>query len=131
MMRALRRFGRCRCGSAAVEFAIISQVLVLLTLGIIEFGRGLNLRKQLSHAADFGARQILVDKTVSNSTVESVVRSAFFAGDPKLLAITIGVETVAGAQFRTVAISYPFTPLIPGLSDKPISLKVARRTPVI
>lgn len=130
-MNLLRRLQSCQSGSAAVEFAIVSLALVLVTLGILEFGRGLNVRNQLSQAADFGARKILTDKNSSNSTLESVVRSAFIAGSPDLLKVTVGTEMVDGLQFRTITMSYPLRLLIPGLSDGAIDLNLVRRTPVI
>jgi Flp pilus assembly protein TadG len=130
-MHALRRLRGCRSGSTSVEFAIISLVLVLVTLGIVEFGRGLNLRNQLSHAADFGARKILTDRNSSDRTLESVVRSAFMAASPDRLKITVGTETVGGVQFRTIALTYPLELLVPGLSDGVINLSLARRTPLV
>jgi Flp pilus assembly protein TadG len=104
---------------------------VLLTFGVIELGRGLNVRNQLSQAADFGARKILIDKQISDSALESDIRSAFTATAPTLLQVTIGTETVDGLQFRTVTLSYPITLLIPGISSGVIDLQLARRTPVI
>lgn len=130
-MSAFRHFRFCEAGSTAVEFAIISLVLMLVSLGVIEFGRGLNVRNQLSQAADYGARQILTNSLVSDSALETTVRSAFNAGAGNALTVTIGAEAVNGAPYRTITLSYPFTPLIPGLSSGTINLTLARRTPVI
>ena len=55
-------FRRCQSGAAAIEFAIIALVLVMVCLGVIELGRALFLRNELSFAADFAARKILTDK---------------------------------------------------------------------
>lgn len=107
------------------------MVLVVVTLGTIEFGRGLDLRNRLSHAADYGARRILTDQAVSDSTLASVVRSAFTGSAPDLLTVAVGAETVSGVQFRTITLGYPLTLLIPQLSSGAITLGVSRRTPVI
>ena len=130
-MRSFRRLRSCQAGSTAVEFAIVCPVLVLVTLGVIEFGRGLNIRNQLSQAADYGARKILTDKQISDSGLETTVRSAFSASAVGLLTVTIGAESVNGVQFRTITLGYPFTPLIPGLSSGQINLSLTRRTPVV
>lgn len=130
-MKSLRSLRYCRAGSTSVEFAIICTILVLVTFGVIELGRGLNVRNQLSQAADYGARKILIDKQISDSALESEIRSAFAAAAPTLLKVTIGAETVDGIQFRTVTLSYPFTLLIPGVLSGAIDLRLARRTPVI
>lgn len=124
------RSASCDAGSVAVEFSIVCLALIALALGTIEFGRGLNYRNQLSQAADFGARRILLNPAISDDAVKTEVRSAFIAGDPALLTVALGVEVVDGMQFRTISMSYPFTPLIPLFSPDTISLTVARRTPV-
>ena len=129
-MSALQRLRSCQAGSTAVEFAIISLVLALVAFGVLEFGRALNIRNQLSQAADYGARQILTNQLISDSALASSVRSAFSAASGTLLTVTVGTETVNGIAFRTIALSYPFTPVISSLSNAAISLRVARRTPV-
>jgi Flp pilus assembly protein TadG len=133
MKRSIKAFGElkgCQSGAAAIEFAIIALVLILVCLGVIEFGRSLQVRNELSFAADFGARKILTDSTISDSDLENVVRSALIVADPDLMQVTIGTETVDGVQFRTIALAYPFTLLIPGLSSDSVTLALARRTPI-
>jgi Flp pilus assembly protein TadG len=130
-VKSFRSLRHCRAGTTSVEFAIISTILMLVTFGVIEFGRGLNVRNQLSLAADYGARKILIDTQTSDGSIESEIRSAFAAPAPTLLQVTLGTETVDGLQFRTVTLSYPFTLLIPGVLSKAIDLRVARRAPVI
>jgi Flp pilus assembly protein TadG len=128
---ALRSLRRCEAGAAAVEFAIISLVMILVSLGVIEFGRGLYMRNQLSYAVDLGARKVLISSSISDADLESALRSGFTAGDPDLLQVTIGTETVDGVIFRTVAASYPFTPLVPAIYSDTITLSVDRRVPVV
>lgn len=130
-MSVVRRFHSCQAGSTAVEFAIVSLVLMLVVLGTIEFGRGLNVRNQLSQAADYGARTILTNSQISDSALTTAVKSAFNAGAGTALTVVVNAETVDGVQFRTIALSYPFTPLIPGLASGTLNLNVARRTPLI
>ncbi len=49
----MRRF-RSESGAAAVEFALVVPILLLLVLGIIEFGRAYNIQNSLSAAAREG-----------------------------------------------------------------------------
>jgi Flp pilus assembly protein TadG len=58
-MRSFRRRGEDQ-GSAAVEFALVLPVLMLILFGIIDFGRMLNARITLSQAANEGARAVAV-----------------------------------------------------------------------
>jgi len=114
---------------AAVEFAFIAPVLIALTLGLVEVGRGLYLRNALAQAVDVGARNALVHADMTDTVLEGEVRSAFTGSQPDLLQVTIGTETVDGIAFRTVAVSYPLTLFIPGLAENGITLGMTRRIP--
>lgn len=127
--RTARRLRQDQRGQAALEFAIIAMAMILVSIGIVEFGRALQVRNELSFAADFGARQILTNPDIPDTTVESKIRSVFKGYDASQLSVVLGTETADGLNFRTVALSYPFTLLIPGLSDPAVTLTVSRRTP--
>ena len=49
-----------RCGAAAVELAMVAPLLVLLLLGIAEFGSLFFVRNTMVHAARSGARQLAI-----------------------------------------------------------------------
>lgn len=49
-------------GAAAVEFAIVLPVLLMLVFGIIDFGRALNAQVTLTQAAREGARLEALDQ---------------------------------------------------------------------
>ena len=55
-------------GAAAVELALILPVLVLLLMGIIEFGRGYNARVTLTSAVREGARAYALGKDATTVT---------------------------------------------------------------
>ena len=52
----------CESGQATVEFAIIIPLLLLLVVGIIEFGKAFNYWIDLNHLANEGARWTAVEK---------------------------------------------------------------------
>ena len=56
----LKRFGSCQKGAAAVEFALLLPVLVLITFGIIEFGFLMYNQQILTNASREGARAGIV-----------------------------------------------------------------------
>ena len=58
MMKRMR--GQRDRGAAAVEFALVLPLLLLLVLGIFEFGRVFNIQISLSNAAREGARHMAV-----------------------------------------------------------------------
>lgn len=54
----------------AVEFALLAPILIMLLLGIMEFGRAYNVQVSLTNAAREGARSVAIN------TVEANARSA-------------------------------------------------------
>lgn len=61
-------------GAAMVEFAIVLPILLMLLLGIIEFGRAYNTQVSIQAAAREGARELALRK--SSSDVETRTRAA-------------------------------------------------------
>ncbi|MPV90351.1 pilus assembly protein [Georgenia ruanii] len=49
-------------GASAVEFALILPILILLTFGMVEFGRAYQVQTTLSAAAREGARSVALGK---------------------------------------------------------------------
>ena len=130
-MKLLRRMNRCRSGAAAIEFAIVGTVFALLSIGIVEFGRGLHLRNQIAYVADLGTRKVMIDPNITDAALDSTIRGAFKRGDPALLEITITNVLTGSSPRREILIRYPLVLLIPGLSTNSITLRVARRIPLI
>ncbi|MCA1408874.1 pilus assembly protein [Ensifer sp. IC3342] len=137
LQRGIRPLWRSQSGATAVEFALVCLPLLLLMLGIIEFGRAFYVRNDLSYAADFAARKVLIGQIPRDAPdgeaqqkLDSAVREAFHGGDPALLQIVTGKETVDGIDFRVLSIQYPFTFVLPGLSESPFNLQLSRRIPI-
>ena len=65
-------------GAAAVEFALVLPILVLLVFGIISYGYMLSFRQGISQAAAEGARAAAVtpDGTPDTEKVRSAINSA-------------------------------------------------------
>jgi Flp pilus assembly protein TadG len=114
-----------------VEFALIGLVMIVLTVGAIEFGRALYLRNNLSFAADRAARRGLIDKTATTVQLENEARSAFSGGDPAQLTISIVSETIDGIPVQTISLTHSIKLLIPGLTTREISMRVSRRIPAL
>jgi Flp pilus assembly protein TadG len=60
--RLLGLLSRSECGTAVVEFALVSIPLFMLVLGIVDFGRALNYNNNLTQLAGQGARSAAVDR---------------------------------------------------------------------
>jgi len=84
MLAGLRRLARARDGATAVEFALISIPLMLLTFGVLELVLILLVSATLDQATDFAARNIrtgVFQATASDPTNPSTsVSKADFEG---------------------------------------------------
>ena len=79
-----------RRGVAAVEFALIAPVFLLLVLGVIEFGRLLMVQQVLTNASREGARRAVVEgATVAE--VKQVVSDCLTNASISSTATTINV----------------------------------------
>lgn len=128
-MRRLYALKRSEQGAAAVEFAIISGVLVMLLIAIVDFGRTLYVKNQLSFLADQAARSVLVQPGITDATLEADLRADFNAGDPTDLTVSISTVVVGANTFRVLSIDYPVTLFVPNLASSILDLNVTRRVP--
>lgn len=127
--RLLRRIARCEVGTAAIEFAIISVVLISLCVGIVDFGRTLYVKNQLSFLADQATRAVLLDPDITDATLTARLAGDFTAGDPDDQGIAITNETVGTVDFRVISVTFPITLFVPNLASDTINLDVTRRVP--
>jgi len=63
-------------GAAMVEFALVLPILLLLTLGIINFGYLFGQQLSLNQAVREGARAAVVANGLTDTTVQDKVRNA-------------------------------------------------------
>lgn len=122
-----RGLGPCTRGAAAVEFAIVSGVLITLLIGILDVGRALWVQNQISFLADQAVRRVLLDPEISEEELRAALREDFTAGDAEALAIAIP-EPAAGDGYRVLSIDFPFALLVPHIAGE-ITLGVTRRVP--
>jgi len=110
-------------GAAAVEFALLLPMVLLLVFGLIDFGRALNAQVTLTQAAREGARLAALGQ--SNPNVVSRTQAA--ATGLKSVSVTVVTACPAGAGLGVdakVKVSYTFSFVTPvsavaGLFGKP------------
>jgi Flp pilus assembly protein TadG len=98
-------------GAGAIEVAITVPVILMICVGIFEFGRAYQTGQVLTNAAREGAKVAVVAGS-TDAQVESVVRSYMRAGQlpnaataPVVLDRHVAVGSATGTQ---ITISYPF-----------------------
>jgi Flp pilus assembly protein TadG len=132
--RAITRAGEA--GAAAVEFALVAPLLVLLICGIVDLGRAYATLNQLAASAREGARLAAVLPDPESSNQRKQVREAVIAfsraqlgGSPiSPSTIDVNLDEAAGTVSVTVR-GYPFeliTPLV-GFVKSDRTIPITRR----
>jgi Flp pilus assembly protein TadG len=116
-------------GAAAVEFALVVPLLLMLVFGIISYGYMLSFRQTLSQAASEGARAAAGAPSAASASsaalaaVDDSMDQYDMACNSGYLTCTATVAACAGDASHdciTVAVSYPYRdhallPTFPGL----------------
>jgi Flp pilus assembly protein TadG len=95
-------------GSALVELTLLVGVILVITIGVFEFGRGFHTYASVIQAAREGARAAL-DGTKTDAQIQAI---AVTAASP--VSVTITVTHSSGQT--TVAASASFTSSVPIIS---------------
>ncbi len=110
--RALKADSR---GQALLEFALILPILLMLVLGIIEFGRIWNINQMVSDTTREGARRaVLADPTISEQAVHDFMMQRLWDAhvDTNVVTITFsqtGANWKASDLPQTVTIQFPYS----------------------
>ena len=96
--------GRTRedTGAAAVEFALVSVLLLMMIIGIVEFGRIYSAKLAVTHAAREGARQASVNRYDA-----SYVKSQAAPLSPAAVTVARSVGADSYGRFVLVTVSAP------------------------
>jgi Flp pilus assembly protein TadG len=114
----MRRFARREEGQAMVEFAIVLPVLLLIVLGIIQFGMLFKNYIALTDAVRVGARQAAVSRTLPNPEQVAIARvqRAAVGLDTNRLVVTVdpydpvsGTRTWVQSGDVEVRATYPYS----------------------
>jgi Flp pilus assembly protein TadG len=102
---------RSERGQALTEFALTLPILLILVIGIIEFGRGWNAHQVITHAAREGCRRAVVfDPTVTEADVEAVIQAAIASAhfDPAAAVISFDGFKAGSGTVATCRVVLPY-----------------------
>ena len=111
LQRDCRLYRRNRRAAAAVEFAVVAPVFLLLVFGMIEYGRMVMVYQVLTNASREGARVAVLDGATT-ATVTSQVNSYLTSASISGATVTVAPNPPSGAQYGdpvTVTVSIPFS----------------------
>jgi len=98
-------------GAAAVEFALVLPILLLLVFGVIEFGRIYSIQSSITAAARNGARVMALTNDPTSASQAAVAAAAPYtisSADVSITPTDCDVTDSPGAS-TTVTINYPVT----------------------
>jgi Flp pilus assembly protein TadG len=108
--RPCRLYRRNRRATAAVEFAIVAPVFLLLVFGMIEYGRMVMVQQIITNASREGARTAVLDGATT-AGVQSAVNNYLTSGSISGATVTVSPNPPSSAQYGdpvTVTVSVPF-----------------------
>jgi len=106
-IRWLRRDAK---GQALVEFALILPVLLLMVLGIVEFGRAWNLAQMMSDVAREGARRaVIADVTITEQSVQDFMAVKLETAGVPVSAMSPPAGSITFSDTNGVATWHPAT----------------------
>ena len=92
-------------GAAMVEMALVLPILVMLLLGIFEFGRAYNAKITLTHAAREAVRELAI--TGDPDEASAALLASIVPLDPGL--VTMSSTDCTRGEPTSVTATYPFT----------------------
>lgn len=124
MMRLTMRARAGERGAVAVEFALIIPLLLLLLMGVIDFGRAMYVKSTLVYTASQGARvasmrnanwQAVVNSTAASLQVQKLAGNSATTNPTSTSSAACPADAVASPDTATVSItvSVPFRWLTP------------------
>jgi Flp pilus assembly protein TadG len=131
LSRAAKQLWRDQNGAGAVEFSIVGSLFIVLVLGIVQLGWALQVRNEMSRAADQATRFVQLEPDTSDAEFEARVYSTLADYDPDRLEVDVGETTVGTMEFRTLYVEYGLPVSIPGVPLSVITLSQSRRIPVL
>jgi len=113
-----RRWGNDR-GAAAVEFALVLPILVIILFGVIEFGGVYNAQLMVTGAAREAAREMALHGVVADAEIAAF--DAAIGIPPGDLDVAVSPEACTTGADITVRVSYD-RPFLTGLFGATVEL---------
>ncbi|MHA7208943.1 TadE/TadG family type IV pilus assembly protein [Arthrobacter sp. MDT1-65] len=112
---------RSERGATAVEFALVVPVLLILLIGVIEFGRVYNAQLQLTAAARESVRVMAIQKQPATAQSAALAAAPGLSPALKLENVKVTPSSCTSTTDVTVTISYSVS-LVSGLFANAIPL---------
>ncbi len=72
----IRKLRTCRAGTAAVEFGLITPILLIIIMGIVDYGMAMFQKMELNGAVRSGAQLAMIDSGDEDAIKDAVVAAS-------------------------------------------------------
>jgi len=127
----LHRLSRCDRGVAALEFAAIAPVLILLLVAVMEFGRLYWVRDSVQYAAEQTARWAMANTAATDGQLQAQALAQFDGVSGGTPVVSIAHDTANGVNFLTVTVTYSFEFFVDFMGIGDLPLRGESRVPLI
>lgn len=126
------RLRRCRRGTAAIEFAFVAPVFLIMVMGIFEMGRAMWIKATMQYALEETARYAIVNASASTATLESYAAAKISGIFINSGAVTVSASTSisGGVTYMLITASYPFNTLVPIVKLPSVTLQARSQIPL-
>ncbi len=129
-MSKLMSFVRDAGAAAAVEFALVVPLLMVLLFGTFEVGRFAFAYNSMDAALAKAARQWMIDPEIASSELEAIFCSRHHLVDCTQTQFTLTTETIDGREWRILRADATFeSPLYP-LIPLPTKISLTEQVPI-
>jgi Flp pilus assembly protein TadG len=108
----MTRFRRCEGGQTAVEFALILPILILILMGVFDFGRAFYAYSVVANSAREGARAGVYANATNQNVTDAINRYWIGLGTNPAITISPSPTRVTMGTI-SVTVSYVFQPVTP------------------
>lgn len=102
MLRHLRRLRANNAGTSIIEFGIAGPVVLMAIIGCVEFGRFFWIRNTLEYAVEEAGRYAVINKTATQTDIQTRIRANVMGIDPTLINVTVTPTAASTVTYKTI-----------------------------
>ena len=130
--RAAKLFARNTSGGAALEFALIAPILIMLLFGIFAFGWSMNADSSVRYSLEASARSLQLNNTLTQSDIQTIATKKLQALGLQNINVTITIDPASnGFRMAHVTASYAYVINFPYFSNYPINYSTTVNVPLV
>lgn len=118
-------------GASAVEFAIVSPVLIVMLIGIVMFGWAMHSVHTVRLAVEEAGRALLLNNSLTQTQLQAMVQANLASvGAPSATLSLAADSSVAGVTAKRISATSAFTISVPFLPDYGITYTTSVVVPI-